>query len=76
VRDSKATGWNTPASSGCSRMAETASSEASVSRRVGRAESHTRMTAESRKRGGQGGEAEHKLAAVTGETDEAVHVGA
>ena len=44
LRDSKATGWNTPASSGCSRMAETASSEASVSRRVGRAGSHTRRT--------------------------------
>ena len=43
LRDSKAKRWNAPASSGCSRsrMSDTASSETSVSRRVGRAESHT-----------------------------------
>jgi hypothetical protein len=44
LRDSKATGRKAPASSGYSRMAETAKSEASVSRSVGRAGSHTRST--------------------------------
>ena len=40
--DSTGTGWNAPAPSGCSSEADTASSEASVSRRVGRAGSHLR----------------------------------
>jgi hypothetical protein len=45
ARDSKATGWNAPESSGCFRMADTASSDASVRRRrVGRAGSHTQST--------------------------------
>ena len=53
MRDLKAAGWNGPAYSGCSRLLvgllvwllkDTASSEASVSRRVGRSGSHTRST--------------------------------
>jgi hypothetical protein len=50
LRDSKATGWNlnAPASSGCCAAApaypESASSDASVSRRVGRAGPHTGST--------------------------------
>jgi hypothetical protein len=46
LRDSKATEWKAPASSYCSRKAETvtANSEASVSRSVERAGSHTRST--------------------------------
>ncbi len=68
-------------------MAETASSEASVSRRVGRAGSHTRRTgrapaergtwaAEGSERGRQGGEAQVKLAVVVGQADEAADIGA
>ena len=39
--DSKATGCRAPASSGCSRIAETASSDASVIKGVGRLGSYT-----------------------------------
>ena len=46
--DSTGTGWNAPAPSGCSSEADTASSEASVSRRVGRAGSHLRSGCNSR----------------------------